>query len=122
MTTINAFHLLEKLQDEFTEREVSMKQDFEKRLQEIKQKYIDELSISRNDLVLKYKKENGLCHAHCPFHTQHSTTEHHNFILSLSLSPTELQYEKMKQEKEEAQQDLERMYKRKLIDADVKIR
>lgn len=38
------------------------------------------------------------------------------------LSPTESQYEKMKQEKEEAQQDLERMYKRKLIDADVKLR
>lgn len=38
------------------------------------------------------------------------------------MSSTELQYEKMKQEKEEAQQDLERMYKRKLIDADVRLR
>lgn len=92
-----------------------MKIDFEKRLQEIKQKCTDELAVSRNDLVLKYKKENGLFSdgitAICTLYWTANIT-----------SPTELQYEKMKQEKEEAQQDLERMYKRKLIDADVKIR
>lgn len=43
-------------------------------------------------------------------------------MYSIPMYSTELQYEKMKQDKEEAQQDLERMYKRKLIDSEVKIR
>lgn len=108
--------LSEKLQEEFNERESFLKHEFEQRLKEIKQKYTDELSVSRNDLVLKYKKENGLS-VSC----LHTSCE--QFILKVVvISSTELQFEKMKQEKEEAQQDLERMYKRKLIDADVRLR
>lgn len=61
----------EHLQDEFKGREASIKQEFEKRLQEIKQKYSDELSVSRSDLVLKYKKENGLSHSFMPLRFVH---------------------------------------------------
>lgn len=75
--TIHSIHISEHLQDEFNEREASIKQEFEKRLQDIKQKYSDELSVSRNDLVLKYKKENGLSHS---FKSVHQTT-------NISISP-----------------------------------
>lgn len=37
-----------------------MSQEFEAKLQEIRQKYADEIAVHRNDLAIKFKKENGL--------------------------------------------------------------
>lgn len=90
-----------------------MKNEFESKLSEIKKKFDDDLSANRADMIAKLKRDYGEIDSM----DQISTNISYEFFNS-----AETQYIKFKQEKEEEQQDMQRMYKRKLVDADVKTR
>ncbi|XP_055320348.1 putative uncharacterized protein DDB_G0282133 [Sitodiplosis mosellana] len=81
-----------KLRSEFEEREAELKAQFEAKIDEIKKKSSDELSTTKSEMIAKLKRD------------------------------YELNYEKFKADKEEEQIDMQRNYKRKLSDADVKMR
>lgn len=104
----------DKLRQEFDDREAEMKADFAAKMAEIKRKSAEELSTSKAEMIAKLKANYGELHRKTPTNP--------NPYLFYFLIQTESNYEKFKADKEEEQLDLQRNYKRKLSDADVRIR
>lgn len=104
------------MRTEFAEKEAALRAEFETKLQEIKRKSADELNTCKTEMITKLKREYGES-------LQMWTKQFEIFHFTLLFrNKTESRYEKFKADKEEEQLDMQRNYKRKLSDADVKTR
>ncbi|XP_031632588.1 uncharacterized protein LOC116346591 [Contarinia nasturtii] len=83
---------MDQLKVEFEEKEAEMKMNYEEKVEAIKRKSVEDISNYKAEMIAKIKRE------------------------------YETNYEKFKAEKEDEQQDIQRNYKRKLSNAESKIR
>lgn len=94
----------EKLRRELTERLVQVSEEFS-----------TELTTNKEELQARHKKQLGEMECEASLHVWYGKIDKMWYV-------PEQQYEKLMAEKEEAIQDLERTFKRKLIDAETKFR
>lgn len=91
-----------------------MEQRFRERLLHVTEEFATELTNNKEELLVRHKKQMGkIINA---FIIKQIPSEYLFFYCK------DQQYEKLMSEKEEAIQDLERKHKRKLIDADTRLR
>lgn len=88
-----------------------MEEKFRERLYQVSEEFSAELTTNKEELQARHKKQLGNCHG-----------QSISGLIRNNIQLSEQQWEKLMAEKEEAIQDLERSFKRKLIDAETKFR
>lgn len=107
----------DQLRIDYEEKEAEMKSQFEAKLEEIKRKSADDLNNSKAEMIAKLKRQYGKNLSWQQYENTKFVHLHKFYFHNI-----EANYEKFKADKEDEQQDLQRNYKRKLADADVRLR
>lgn len=103
------------MQADMDSKEENLRDDFNLRLKESQARFADETKQFKAEVSNKLRKEYGKVLMILMLLTKI------NHLLDPLLPLTEDQIEKARRDKEEAVQDLERIHKRKLIDADTRL-
>lgn len=103
------------MRSEFEEKQAELKAQFEAKIDEIKRKSAEELNNTKAEMIARLKRDYGK-------NFLASYTVNLKKLFNFIFVNVESNYEKFKADKEEEQQDIQRNYKRKLSDADVKMR